>query len=47
MMILTPLLMLSAGLTYKYVQILEKEEKSKKKSSKPPKNKPAKTRKAD
>jgi len=34
MMIVTPLLLLSAGLTYKYVQMLEKEDKNKKKSSK-------------
>lgn len=32
-MIVTPLLLLSAGLTYKYVQILEKEERNKKKGS--------------
>jgi hypothetical protein len=34
MMIITPLLLLSAGLTYKYVQLLEKEEKNKKKTAK-------------
>ncbi|KAL5263668.1 hypothetical protein ACHWQZ_G008889 [Mnemiopsis leidyi] len=34
MMIITPLLLLSAGLTYKYVQMLEKEEKGKKKTTK-------------
>ena len=34
LMLITPLLLISGALTYKYVQMLEKEEKSKKKAAK-------------